>query len=77
MAPHATALASELVYSGAVGTATLAMVLCGIRHPPAAGTALGAALAGVSTDAAITVLTSVAVMLLLGRMLRRRMEDLV
>lgn len=77
LVPHATLLAKEFVYSGAVGTAMLVMVLCRIHHPPAAGTALGVAMAGLSAGAAITVLTAISAMIIIERALREFFVDLV
>lgn len=75
--PHVTPLVKEFVFSGAVGTAMLVMVLCRIHHPPAAGTALGVALVGVSIGAAITVLAAISAMIVVERALRPFLVDLV
>ncbi len=77
LAPHATLFAKEFVYSGAVGTAMLVMVMCRVHHPPAAGTALGVALAGLSIGAAITVLAAISAMIIIERALREFLVDLV
>ncbi|MFW5802306.1 MAG: HPP family protein [Verrucomicrobiota bacterium] len=77
LVPQAILLAKEFVYSGAVGTAMLLMVLCRVHHPPAAGTALGVVLAGFSVGAAFTVLTAISAMIIIERSLREFLVDLV
>ena len=55
-------LYSALSYSIAVGLTMFAMVVSDTEHPPAAGTALGIAMSGYSTDAAIAVVTGAVVL---------------
>jgi CBS-domain-containing membrane protein len=60
----------------AVGCSMLAMAITDTEHPPAAGTALSVALAGVSWQIAAAVMTSAALMALLHRLLHPYLRDL-
>ena len=46
LVPYHSHMGSLLIYTGAVGTAYLLMVLTKTEHPPAAGTAMGIAITG-------------------------------
>jgi CBS-domain-containing membrane protein len=60
----------------AVGCSMLAMALANMEHPPAAGTALAVALAGVSWQIAAAVVTSAVLMALLHHFLQPHLRDL-
>ena len=60
----------------AVGCSMLAMALTNTEHPPAAGTALSVALAGVSWQIAAAVVTSAVLMALVHRLLQPYLRDL-
>ena len=60
--PQPDPIYSAIAYSIAVGLTMFAMVVSDTEHPPAAGTALGVAMSGYSTDAAIAVVTGAVVM---------------
>jgi CBS-domain-containing membrane protein len=60
----------------AVGCSMLVMALTDTEHPPAAGTALAVALAGVSWQIAAAVVTSAVSMALLHHLLRPYLRDL-
>jgi CBS-domain-containing membrane protein len=60
----------------AVGCSMLVMALTDTEHPPAAGTALAVALAGVSWQIAAAVVTSAICMALLHHLLQPYLRDL-
>lgn len=60
----------------AVGCSMLVMTLTDTEHPPAAGTALAVALAGVSWQIAAAVVTSAVLMALLHHFLQPYLRDL-
>jgi CBS-domain-containing membrane protein len=59
MIPHSTDFAEIMVNSVAVGLCAFAMLATRYKHPPAAGTALGVAISGISISVGITVIASV------------------
>lgn len=65
-----------VAHAFAVGLAVLLMVLFGLEHSPAAGTALGVALQGPSLKLALAILLSAVVLSLVHRMLGERLKDL-
>lgn len=66
-----------LVLGPAVGLAMFVMVVFDFEHPPAAGTALGAAMAGYSAHVVITIVVGAAVLAALHALLKKRLYDLV
>jgi CBS-domain-containing membrane protein len=74
--PHGSFFYSILVYSLAVGISIFVMVVINTEHPPASGTALGAAITGFSSNAIIAVITSVVMLSLVHRFLGSRLKCL-
>jgi CBS-domain-containing membrane protein len=52
------------------------MVVTDTEHPPAAGTALGVAMTGISLDVFIAVISSIILLSLIHRFFRSHMKDL-
>ncbi|MFC1906917.1 HPP family protein [Chloroflexota bacterium] len=76
--PHATTDPIVVIeYSLAVGLSIFLMVALDVEHPPAAGTALGVAIAQFSPGVALTVLVGSIMLSLAHRFLRRFLRDLV
>ena len=65
-----------MVYSLAVGATIFTMVVTDTEHPPAAGTALGIAMTGISLDVFIAVSISIILLSLIHRFLKSHMKDL-
>src|SRR5512135_1471986 len=57
--PHATVFGSLIGYSMAVGLSIFTMVVTDTEHPPAAGTALGVAITGMSPNVLVAVILSI------------------
>ncbi len=74
--PQPTLIYSIIVYSLAVGATIFTMVVTNTEHPPAAGTALGVAMTGISLDVFIAVIISVILLSLIHRFFRSHMKDL-
>ncbi len=74
--PHPSMVSSMLVYSFAVGISIFLMVITNTEHPPASGTALGIAVAGVSLHVAGALVASVVTLALLHHLLGPYMKDL-
>ena len=68
---------SIIVFSFAVGTTMLAMVIFDMEHPPAAGTALGVAITGFSWEVGIAVITSTILLAIIRTVFRTYLKDLV
>ena len=68
---------SIIVFSFAVGTTMLAMVIFDMEHPPAAGTALGVAITGFSWEVGIAVITSTILLAIIRTVFRSYLKDLV
>jgi len=66
-----------LGYSFAVGLSILIMVVTDTEHPPAAGTALGVAISGFSTEVLFSLLISVVVLSTIHRFFKAHLKDLV
>lgn len=62
LVPQPDMIYSAIAYSVAVGATMFVMVVSDTEHPPAAGTALGIAISGYSSDAAIAVITGAVLM---------------
>jgi CBS-domain-containing membrane protein len=65
------------VYALAVGLSILLMVVVDMEHPPAAGTALGIAITGISWEVAIALISSVLILSLAHRLLANHLKDLI
>jgi CBS-domain-containing membrane protein len=74
--PHSSLLYSTLVYSLTVGTAIFIMVVTDTEHPPAAGTALGVAMTGITLRVLIVVVISIIILSVIHRLLKRFLRDL-
>lgn len=74
--PHSALLSSAIIYALAVGLAIFVMVVIDTEHPPAAGTALGTAIAGFSLNVAIAVIVSAILLSLAHHFLKRSLKDL-
>lgn len=64
------------IYSLAVGVAIFTMVVIDMEHPPAAGTALGVAITGISMDVFIAVSLSIILLSLIHKFFKPYMRDL-
>jgi CBS-domain-containing membrane protein len=74
--PQPALIYSIIVYSLAVGATIFTMVVTDTEHPPAAGTALGVAMTGISLDVFIAVIISIILLSLIHRFFRSHMKDL-
>jgi CBS-domain-containing membrane protein len=74
--PQSTLLYSIIVYSLAVGVTIFVMVVTDTEHPPAAGTALGVAMTGISLDVFIAISISIIILSLIHRFFKPYMRDL-
>lgn len=74
--PHHSVLTGIIVYALAVGISIFLMVALDYEHPPAAGTALGIAITGVSLEVTLAVLTSSILVSIAHRFLRRYLREL-
>ena len=75
--PHVHWLSSISVYSLAVGLSILLMVVVDMEHPPAAGTALGIAITGISWEVAMALISSVLILSLAHKLLANHLKDLI
>jgi CBS-domain-containing membrane protein len=75
LVPHHSHIGNLLIYTGAVGTAYLLMVLTKTEHPPAAGTALGIAITGFYPSVLLTLFACVMMLSLLHWALRDHLTD--
>jgi len=64
------------LYSLAVGTTIFTMVVIDVEHPPAAGTALGVAITGISLDVFIAVNMSIILLSLIRKFFKPYIRDL-
>ncbi len=67
---------SLIIYSLAVGTAIFIMVVIDTEHPPAAGTALGIAMTGISLEVFIAVTVSIILLSLIHKFFKPYLRDL-
>ncbi len=74
--PHSAWAASSAVYALAVAFSIFAMVVLNMEHPPAAGTALGIAMTGISWEIALALTVSVCALSLAHNVFRPRLRDL-
>ena len=75
--PQPYQFVSILVYSLAVGTTMLVMVIFDVEHPPAAGTALGIAMTGFSWGVGTAIISSTIVLVLIRQLFKPYLKDLV
>lgn len=66
-----------LIYALAVGSSIFLMVITETEHPPAAGTALGVALYGVTPPEMLHFLLSVLALALVHRVFKKKIRDLL
>ena len=74
--PQPQFIYSVLIYSLAVGTSILTMVLTNTEHPPASGIALGVAIRGVSPEVTIAVVTSAIILSSVRHVFKKQLRDL-
>jgi len=74
--PHPGLMYAMIVYSLAVGTSIFTMVVIDTEHPPAAGTALGVAITGISWDVFIAISISVIILSLVHVFFKPYIRDL-
>lgn len=74
--PHSVLMYSITVYSLAVGASIFTMVVIDTEHPPAAGTALGVAITGISWDVFIAISLSVILLCLIHVFFKPYIRDL-
>jgi CBS-domain-containing membrane protein len=67
---------SLIIYSLAVGTAIFTMVVIDVEHPPAAGTALGVAMTGISLEVFIAVTVSIILLSFIHNFFKPYLRDL-
>ncbi len=76
LAPHAATIGSLVCYSLAVGLSIFSMVVTDTEHPPAAGTALGVAITGMSPNVLVAVILSIVLLSLIHRFFKPYLRDL-
>ena len=74
--PHSVLMYSIIIYSLAVGASIFTMVVIDTEHPPAAGTALGVAITGISLDVFIAISISVILLSLIHVFFKPYIRDL-
>ena len=74
--PHTALVSSVLVYSLAVGVAIFTMVITDTEHPPAAGTALGVVMTGITLNVLIAVTGSIVILSLIHWLFKPYLKDL-
>ncbi|MCA1743441.1 MAG: HPP family protein [Desulfovibrionales bacterium] len=67
---------NSLLLAMAVGISIFIMVVTDTEHPPAAGTALGVAIAGFSLKITLTILISIAFLASVHALLKHKLRDL-
>ena len=76
LVPQPALIYSIITYSFAVGVTIFAMVVTDMEHPPAAGTALGVAMTGISFDVFIAVVMSIIMLSLIHKFFKPYIRDL-
>ena len=76
LAPHAATIGSLVCYSLAVGLSIFSMVVTDTEHPPAAGTALGVAITGMTPNVLVAVILSIVLLSLIHRFFKPYLRDL-
>jgi len=74
--PHSSLLSSLIVYSCAVGASIFTMVVIDTEHPPAAGTALGVAITGITLEVFVAVIISIVLLSLIHVLFKPYIRDL-
>ena len=74
--PHVAVPASLGCYALAVGLSIFTMVVTDTEHPPAAGTALGIAITGISTSVLAAVVLGIVLLSLIHRFFKPWLRDL-
>ncbi|MEE9911743.1 MAG: HPP family protein [Deltaproteobacteria bacterium] len=74
--PHPALIYSMTAYSLAVGVSIFIMVVIDMEHPPAAGTALGVAMTGISSDVFVAVIISIILLSVIHKLFRPHLRDL-
>ncbi len=70
------AVLTSLVYSLAVGSCIFVMVITNTEHAPAAGTALGVAINGLSLNVIITIAAGTIILALIHTLFKDKLKDL-
>jgi len=73
---HFSRFFDHLAFALAVGFSILTMVVTDTEHPPAAGTALGVSMTGITWPSALAVILGIAAFSLIHRFCRRFLKDL-
>ena len=76
LVPHSAALSAIIVYSCAVGASIFTMVVIDTEHPPAAGTALGVAITGITLEVFVAVVISVVLLSVIHVLFKPHIRDL-
>jgi HPP family len=76
LVPHAATIVDLVCYLLAVGLSIFTMVVTDTEHPPAAGTALGVAITGMSPNVLVAVLLSIVLLSLMHRFFKPYLRDL-
>jgi CBS-domain-containing membrane protein len=76
LVPHAALIGGLACYSLAVGLSIFSMVVTDTEHPPAAGTALGVAITGMSLQVLVAVVLSIVLLSLIHRFFKPYLRDL-
>jgi CBS-domain-containing membrane protein len=74
--PQPALIYSIIIYSLAVGATIFTMVVIDTEHPPAAGTALGVVMTGISWDVFIAVSVSIILLSLIHKFFKPYIRDL-
>ncbi len=74
---HEPGLVQDLLCALAVGSSMFVMSITNTEHPPAAGTALGVAVAGFSFKLVLGILLGVIILSIIHRLLRHKLRDLI
>lgn len=77
LVPLGAGVGQDALYALAVGCCMLAMTVTNTEHPPAAGTALGVAIAGFSMPVVMGVVLGVGILSVIHRVLRPFLRDLI
>ena len=74
--PAQSALVQDLIFALVVGCSMLMMAITNTEHPPAAGTALAVAIAGVSMRMVLGIAVGVGILALVHHLLKPLLRDL-
>ena len=74
--PHSALIHSVVVYSLAVGVSIFTMVVIDTEHPPAAGTALGVAMTGITLEVFVAVSVSIILLSIIHIFFKPYIRDL-